>query len=68
MFVFLFGAYEVPLLLGMQSPRMISVLIAHKFRKFDLADIPQAYVLTVLYALVVGIIAWLISRIKREEA
>ena len=68
MFVFLFGAYEVPLLLGMQSPRMISVLIAHKFRKFDLADIPQAYVLTVLYALVVGIIAWLISWIKREEA
>jgi ABC-type spermidine/putrescine transport system permease subunit I len=45
---------------------MISVLIAQKFRKFDLADIPQAYALTVLYALVVGIIAWLISRTKRE--
>lgn len=65
-FVFMFGAYEIPLLLGMQSPRMISVLIAQKFRKFDLADIPQAYALTVLYALVVGIIAWLISRTKRE--
>jgi putative spermidine/putrescine transport system permease protein len=66
MFVFLFGAYEVPLLLGMQSPRMISVLIAHKFSKFDLADIPHAYALTVLYALVVSIIAWLVSRTNRE--
>jgi putative spermidine/putrescine transport system permease protein len=68
MFVFLFGAYEVPLLLGMQSPRMISVLIAHKFSKFDLADIPHAYALTVLYALVVSIIAWLVSRTNREAA
>lgn len=68
MFVFLFGAYEVPLLLGMQSPRMISVLIAQKFRKFDLADIPQAYALTVLYAFVVGIIAWMVSRTNRETA
>jgi putative spermidine/putrescine transport system permease protein len=67
-FIFLFGAYEVPLLLGLQSPRMISVLIAHKFRKFDLADIPQAYALTVLYALVVGVTAWLVSRTKREQA
>jgi putative spermidine/putrescine transport system permease protein len=68
MFVFLFGSYEVPLLLGMQSPRMISVLIAQKFRKFDLADIPHAYVLTVIYAFVVGIIAWLVSRTNRGAA
>lgn len=67
-FVFLFGSYEVPLLLGMQSPRMISVLIAQKFKKFDLADIPHAYALTVLYALVVGIISWLVSQTNREAA
>lgn len=58
--IFLFGAYEVPLLLGRQSPRMISVLIAQKFRRFDLNDIPQAYVLTILYALVVGAGAWMV--------
>lgn len=68
MLVFLFGAYEVPMLLGIQSPRMISVLIAHKFRKFDLAEIPQAYALTVLYALAVSIIAWIVSRTNREAA
>lgn len=48
--LFLVGAYEVPLLLGRQSPRMLSVLIAQKFRRFDLLELPQAYVLTCLYA------------------
>lgn len=51
--VFLFGAYEIPLLLGSQSQRMISMLIAQKFRRFDLLDLPQAYAITVLYAAVV---------------
>lgn len=51
--LFLFGAYEVPLLLGSQSQRMISMLVAQKFRRFDLLELPQAYVITVLYALVV---------------
>ena len=54
--VFLFGAYEVPLLLGSQSQRMISVLIAQKFRRFDLLELPQAYAITVLYAAFVLII------------
>jgi len=51
--LFLVGAYEVPLLLGRQSPRMLSVLIAQKFRRFDLLELPQAYVLTCLYAIIV---------------
>lgn len=51
--VFLLGAYEAPLLLGRQSPMMISVLINQKFRRFNLADIPVAYVATVVYALLV---------------
>jgi putative spermidine/putrescine transport system permease protein len=64
--IFLFGAYEAPLLLGRQSPRMISVLIAQKFRKFNLADVPQAYALTLLYAIAVVIAAWwLFHKMKR---
>lgn len=51
--LFLFGAYEVPLLLGSQSQRMISMLVAQKFRRFDLLELPQAYAITVLYAAVV---------------
>jgi putative spermidine/putrescine transport system permease protein len=59
----LVGAYEVPLLLGRQSPRMLSVLIAQKFRRFDLADIPEAYVLTCVYALIVLLtVQWLMRQ------
>ncbi|MDX2135406.1 MAG: hypothetical protein SFV52_11480 [Saprospiraceae bacterium] len=56
----LMGTYEVPLLLGRQSPRMLSVLIAQKFRRFDLLELPEAYVLTCLYALVV---VWVVRRV-----
>ena len=52
-FVFLIGAYEVPLLLGRQSPAMLSVFISQKFGKFNLLDLPVAYVTTVVYACVV---------------
>ncbi|MBK8555069.1 MAG: hypothetical protein IPL65_04535 [Lewinellaceae bacterium] len=56
--IILFGAYEVPLVLGRQHPRMISVLIAQKFGRFDLLALPQAYVLTVMYALLVSVALW----------
>jgi putative spermidine/putrescine transport system permease protein len=49
--VFLFGAFEVPLLLGRQSPAMISVFIHQKFNRFNLDDLPIAYSATVIYAL-----------------
>lgn len=64
--IFLFGAYEVPLLLGSQSERMISILIAQKFRRFDLLELPQAYVITVLYAVVV-LLALISLRPGREK-
>ena len=51
--IFLFGAYEVPLLLGQQSETMISVYISQKFKNFSLAELPVAYCATVLYAVVV---------------
>lgn len=68
-FIVLFGAYEIPWLLGRQSPQMISVLISRKFRKFNLADIPQAYALLLLYAIVVMIAAyWSLGRKKSTAA
>lgn len=65
--VFLMSAYEIPLLLGTQSPLMMSVLMGQKFKKFNLADIPQAYVMTVLYAfLMIGLIALTLRKPKRR--
>lgn len=54
--VFLFGAYELPLLLGRQNPAMISMFIHQKFRRFNLDDFPTAYVATVLYAFMVMVV------------
>ncbi|MEO6039023.1 MAG: ABC transporter permease, partial [Saprospiraceae bacterium] len=51
--VFLLGAYEVPLLLGRQSPAMLSIYISQKFGRFNLSDLPVAYAAAVVYALLV---------------
>ena len=66
LFIVLMSSYEIPLLLGRQSPMMLSVLIGQKFRKFNLLDIPQAYAMTVIYAvLVMGLVALFFT--KKEE-
>jgi putative spermidine/putrescine transport system permease protein len=62
-FVFVMGSYEIPLLLGSQSPQMISVMAVRKLQRFDLADRPQAYIVGVLYSLLaLGCIVLLLSR------
>jgi len=66
--VFLFGAYEVPLLLGRQNPAMISMFINQKFRRFNIADFPVAYVATVLYAILVMGVLLLFLRRDRSKA
>jgi putative spermidine/putrescine transport system permease protein len=67
-FIVLMSSYEIPLLLGRQSPMMLSVLIGQKFRKFNLADIPQAYVMTVIYAVLVIVLVLFLLKIKKSDA
>jgi putative spermidine/putrescine transport system permease protein len=52
--VLLFGAYEVPLLLGRSTPRTVAVLITEKLSRFDLTAIPVAHALGVVYVLCIG--------------
>jgi putative spermidine/putrescine transport system permease protein len=66
--VFLFGAFEVPLLLGRQNPAMISMFIHHKFSRFNLADLPVAYAATVVYALLLMLFTVFFLRKSRENA
>ena len=60
-FILVLGSYEIPLLLGRQSPLMLSVLVMHKYtRRFDLSQKPEALVVALFYtALVVAVIGWL---------
>ena len=52
-FIFVLGSYEIPLILGRESPQMISVLAIRKLRKYNLSDIPEAYIIAMIYILIV---------------
>ncbi len=67
LWVAVLGSYEIPLLLGRQSPQMLSVLTLRLFERFDLADKPEAFVLAVLYALAVGAVLAVVLR-RREPS
>lgn len=58
--IFLLGAYEVPLLLGQESPQMLSVLIIRELKQFDLGKISEGYVVAVLYTVIVSLAAVLL--------
>lgn len=65
-YIFIMGTYEIPLLLGRQSPSMLSVLVIRKLQRFNLADIPQAYAISVIYIILVSIILMLVYRSQRK--
>lgn len=60
--IFVIGSYEIPLLLGRQSPRMISILTLDKLQSYDLGSRPLAYVYALLYALFVLILLLILRR------
>ena len=59
-FIFLLGAYEVPLILGQESPQMLSVLIVRELKQFDLSKISEGYVVAVIYTLIVSVVVILL--------
>ncbi len=65
-FVFLLGAFEVPLLLGRQSPAMISIFINQKFNRFNVADLPVAYVVTVVYSVLLIVIISIFWNVRKR--
>jgi len=54
--LFAFGSYEIPLLVGPSSPRMLSVLAIQKLQMFDISQVPLAYVINLLYLGIVGLV------------
>jgi putative spermidine/putrescine transport system permease protein len=66
-FILILGSYEIPKLLGRQSPQMFSVLIMRKFARFDLTQKPNAMVIALVYtALVVLVLVWVARRHTRR--
>ncbi|MGH9869639.1 MAG: hypothetical protein ACREAA_15920 [Candidatus Polarisedimenticolia bacterium] len=68
LFVVALGSYEIPLLLGRQSPQMLSVVVMRKYARFDLLEKPVAMVMALLYSgLVIAILALVLGRRGRLE-
>ncbi len=66
-FIFVLGSFEIPLIVGAQSPLMISLLTRRKFGIYELAQKPEAFVIAVFYTIVLLFLLTIIFR-KREEA
>jgi len=67
-FIFLIGAYEVPLILGQESPQMLSVLIIREIKQYDLTKISEGYVVAVIYTVIVSIAAIALFLPKKSSA
>ena len=65
-FIFLLGAYEVPLILGQESPQMLSVLVIREIKQYDLTKISEGYVVAVIYTIIVSLAAILLFSKKRR--
>lgn len=64
--IFLFGAYEVPLLAGRSSPRAVAVFITDKMGRYNLQDIPVGHAMAVTYSLLVIALAALFINSQRR--
>ncbi|WP_460616681.1 ABC transporter permease subunit [Hymenobacter ruber] len=69
-FIATLGAYDIPLLLGRPYPQMLSVYIATRLQRFDLRELPAAYLAGFLVAAgllgLIGVLLRLIRRVRME--
>jgi putative spermidine/putrescine transport system permease protein len=66
-FMFVMGSYEIPLLLGSQSMQMISIRTIQKLQRYNLADIPEAYAISVVYSVLVLCMLFLLLLYNRKQ-
>ena len=69
LFIIVMGSYEIPLLLGRQSPQMISVLTMRKYEMFDISEKPEAFIAAILYtAFVLVLLTFIFRRVGSRHA
>ena len=67
-FAFTFGAFEIPALLGANYPAALPVLAYRSFTDVDLAARPEAMAMSVVIALLGGIMIALYLRFSQRRA
>lgn len=64
-FAFIFGAFEVPFILGRQFPAMLSVVAQQRYMDANLAARPGAIAVAVISTLLTAALAWAYLRLTR---
>lgn len=67
-FIFMFGAYEIPLLLGAESSRMLSLVVLDKLTRFDVLAKPQAYAMASMYLVLAATMVFLLFSTSKNKA
>ena len=65
-FAFIFGAFEIPFLLGRPYPAMLPVIAQRQFMDVDLAARPDAIAVAVTIAAIATLLAWAYMRLARN--
>jgi len=66
-FAFIFGAFEVPFLLGRPYPSMLGVVAQRRFTSIDLAERPDAIALSVLMSVITAALVWAYLKLMRYQ-
>lgn len=64
---FIFGAFEIPFVLGRSYPAMLSIHVQREFNSTDLTDRPAAMALAVVMTAVTTLFVWLYLRLTRNH-
>lgn len=64
-FAFIFGAFEIPFLLGRTYPAMLSVVAQRRFLSTDLSERPDAIAVAVCLAIISSLLVYLYMRLAR---
>lgn len=65
-FSFIFGAFEVPYILGRPYPAMLSVIAQRRYLDVDLAQRPESIAVAIVIAVMTALLAWLNLRLTRK--
>lgn len=66
-FAFVFGAFEIPYVLGRQFPTVLAIVGNRKFTGTDLNERPEAFAIAVLMTIVAAFFAWLYLHLSRKR-
>lgn len=64
-FAFIFGAFEVPFILGRPYPAMLSVVAQRRYLSVNLNERPDAVAVAVVISLITALLVWLYLKLAR---